>query len=157
MADYEFRTIWLVAAPLAEVWTQIEVPEQWPEWWRGVEEVRLLEKGDESGVGSVRSYRMRSRLPYALSFDMRVVRVVRHELLEGEALGELQGRGIWRFEPDGDRTRVTYDWRVATTKRWMNLLAPLARPLFAWNHDVIMRWGGEGLGRRLGTTVLHGE
>jgi hypothetical protein len=31
----------------------------------------------------------------------------------------------------------------------MNLLAPIARPLFAWNHDVIMRQGEEGLSRYL--------
>lgn len=31
----------------------------------------------------------------------------------------------------------------------MNLLAPLARPLFAWNHDVVMAWGLAGLLRLL--------
>ncbi|HLE64007.1 MAG TPA: hypothetical protein VI750_12735 [Pyrinomonadaceae bacterium] len=39
---------------------------------------------------------------------------------------------------------------MATTKAWMNLLAPLARPLFSWNHDVVMGWGGEGLKKQLG-------
>ena len=27
----------------------------------------------------------------------------------------------------------------------MNLLAPVAAPVFAWNHDWVMRNGGEGL------------
>jgi hypothetical protein len=36
----------------------------------------------------------------------------------------------------------------------MNRLAPLARPVFGWNHDVVMRWGGEGLARRLGGRLL---
>ena len=27
----------------------------------------------------------------------------------------------------------------------MQCLAPLARPFFQWNHDVIMRWGENGL------------
>jgi hypothetical protein len=43
---------------------------------------------------------------------------------------------------------------VKTTEWWMNLLAPIARPLFAWNHDVVMRQGGEGLARLLGTRLL---
>jgi hypothetical protein len=43
---------------------------------------------------------------------------------------------------------------VRTTKRWMNLLAPFARPVFEYNHDVVMRWGGEGLARRLSCTLL---
>ena len=50
---------------------------------------------------------------------------------------------------DGGSTRVRYDWRVKTTKPWMNLLAPVARPFFKWNHDVIMGWGEEGLRKRL--------
>jgi hypothetical protein len=36
----------------------------------------------------------------------------------------------------------------------MNLLAPVARPFFAWNHDVVMRWGGEGLSRLVGARLL---
>ena len=42
-------------------------------------------------------------------------------------------------------TAVVYEWNVRTTKPWMNLLAPIARPVFAWNHDWVMRNGGEGL------------
>jgi hypothetical protein len=49
---------------------------------------------------------------------------------------------------------VVYDWRVRSTKPWMNLLAPVARPVFEHNHDVVMRWGGEGLARRLGVELL---
>ena len=75
--------------------------------------------------------------------------------MAGTARGELEGRGHWRlFEQDGV-TAVVYDWQVATTKRWMNLLAPLARPVFDYNHDVVMGWGGEGLARRLGARLLR--
>jgi len=37
----------------------------------------------------------------------------------------------------------------------MNALAPLARPVFAWNHDRVMEWGRSGLARRLGAVVLR--
>jgi hypothetical protein len=36
----------------------------------------------------------------------------------------------------------------------MNLLAPVARPIFAWNHDYVMRNGADGLSRLLGATLL---
>jgi hypothetical protein len=39
---------------------------------------------------------------------------------------------------------VLYEWNVATTKPWMNLIAPIARPVFQWNHDWVMSRGGEG-------------
>jgi hypothetical protein len=43
---------------------------------------------------------------------------------------------------------------VRTTKRWMNLAAPLARPVFRWNHDWVMRNGAEGIAELLGCRLL---
>ena len=53
---------------------------------------------------------------------------------------------------------MTYEWNVATTRQsGVNLVAPVARPIFAWNHDWVMARGGEGLARRLGARLLgHG-
>ena len=73
--------------------------------------------------------------------------------MTGDAHGELHRDGHWRlFEQDGV-TAVTYEWNVHTTKAWMNALAPIARPVFEYNHNVVMRWGGEGLAR-LGCNLL---
>jgi uncharacterized protein YndB with AHSA1/START domain len=154
MADYRFLTIWCLEAPIDPVWEAIYDSERWPEWWRGVESVVEVAPGDEDGVGQVGRYVWKSRLPYELDFEMMTTRVERPHLLEGEASGELAGTGRWRlFEADGT-TAVLYEWNVRTTRPWMNLLAPLARPVFAWNHDWVMRNGGEGLARRLGARRL---
>jgi hypothetical protein len=51
-------------------------------------------------------------------------------------------------------TTVLYDWDVHTTRPWMNLLAPLARPVFAWNHDWVMKRGGKGLARLLDAPLI---
>ena len=157
MAAYRFLTTWLLAAPRERVFQEIWDSERWPSWWRGVDSVVELEPGDEEGVGSLGRYVWKSRLPYHLTFETRVTGVDRPRYLEGEAAGELAGTGRWRlFEQDGV-TAVVYDWEVRTTSRWMNLLAPLVRPVFAWNHDVVMRWGGEGLARHLDAPLLaHG-
>ena len=45
---------------------------------------------------------------------------------------------------------MRYAWHVRTTGWVMNLLAPVARPVFDWNHAQLMRAGGQGLARRLG-------
>jgi len=50
--------------------------------------------------------------------------------------------------------RTDHFWRVRTAKSWMNFLAPIAKPFFKWNHDVIMNWGGEGLAQRLNCKLL---
>jgi hypothetical protein len=152
VADYNFVTVWQFPSPLAPVWDLVYHSDEWPAWWRGVERVERVAEGDERGIGAVRRYTWKSRLPYRLAFDMRLVRVEPHALIEGEAVGELQGTGRWSFSETAGLTTVRYDWNVSTTKPWMNLLAPLARPVFRWNHDAVMRWGAEGLARRLSGT-----
>ena len=155
--EYRFLTTWLLGAERERVWDAIYDSEAWPAWWRGVERVSVAVPGEESGVGRVGRYAWQSKLPYDLSFEMRTTRVERPRLLEGEASGELAGTGRWRlFEQDGV-TAVLYEWNVRTTKRWMNLLAPIARPLFAWNHNWVMANGAEGIANLLGCELLASD
>ncbi|MDT5294453.1 MAG: hypothetical protein QOJ76_1333 [Acidobacteriota bacterium] len=155
MADYSFVTLWRFRSPLAPVWNLIYRSEEWPAWWRGVERVERIEPGDSTGIGTLQRYTWKSKLPYRLVFEMRLTRVEPLSVIEGEAVGELTGRGVWRLKQEGEVTCVRYDWNVLTTKRWMNLLAPVARPVFQWNHDMVMNWGAEGLARKLGVERLE--
>jgi uncharacterized protein YndB with AHSA1/START domain len=154
MAEYRFLTTWLVDAPIERVWDALYDTERWPAWWRGVTHVRELEPGGEEGIGKVFEIGWRSRLPYDLEFRTTVTRVEWPHVMEGRADGELQGHGRWRLFEHGGATAVLYQWEVETTKRWMNLLAPVARPVFAYNHDWVMRSGGAGLARLLGSRLL---
>ena len=156
MAEYRFLTTWLSTRPARRVGGD--------RGRRGVARVvarrrarEELDPGDEERVGSRYRIAWRSRLPYPIEFEFSVDRVERPSLMEGRAVGELDGTGRWRLLEHGGITAVTYEWNVATTKRWMNLLAPVARPVFAWNHDWVMARGGEGLARRLGARLVsHG-
>ncbi len=147
--EFNLTTKWTLAAPREAVWRELTKPEDWPAWWRVVERVELLEAGDADGVGALRRMTWRTALPYSLTFDMRTVRVEPMTVIEGRAEGELSGVGRWTVDGDRVMTRVRYDWRVEVTQPWMRFVAPLARPVFAWNHGVVMGWGGEGLARRL--------
>ncbi len=149
MARFSFLTTWRVAAPLEAVWQVIFEAEQWPEWWPGVESVIEVDPGEGPlKLGSVSDQVWRSRLPYRVRFRTVTERVELHELISGRTHGDLRGRGIWRFSHDGHATTVSYDWLVETTSSWMNLMAPLARPVFRWNHDVVMAGGGEAITQR---------
>jgi|SRR5262245_40700965 len=157
MAEYTFLTTWLLTADRERIWDAIYESERWPQWWRGVEEAEKLVEGDERGVGQRGRYVWKAKLPYRVNFEIVTTRVERPHLLEGDADGELAGVGRWRlFEQDGV-TAVTYEWRVRTTRPWMNLLAPVARPIFKANHDYVMRNGGEGLASLLGARLLAGD
>jgi uncharacterized protein YndB with AHSA1/START domain len=152
--EYRFLTAWCLEAPIEPIWDALRDSERWPQWWRGVERVVEIEPGAEDGTGQLARYTWRSRLPYELTFDMRSTRLERPHLLEGEASGELAGTGRWRLFDANGATAVLYEWDVSTTRRWMNLLAPIARPIFAWNHDHVMRNGAEGLARLLGVRLV---
>jgi hypothetical protein len=149
MADYEFLTAWLLDAPIERVWDELYDVAAGPGWWKGVTDARELEAGGPDGVGKVFTISWRSFLPYDLTFVTTVTRVEKPYVMEGRAEGELTGTGRWRLFHSGGVTAVTYEWNVRTTKAWMNALAPLARPVFEWNHDYVMRQGGEGLRLRL--------
>ena len=157
MADYAFLTTWLLDAPRERVWEAIYDQERWPQWWRGVEEAEEVRAGEENGVGTVARMVWKSLLPYRVEFEVTTTRVERPHLLEADAVGELTGVGRWRlYEQDGV-TAVLYEWNVATTKAWMNLLAPVARPAFEWNHDWVMAHGGAGIARLLGCRLLASD
>ena len=141
-------------APRERAWEVIEDAVRWPEWWRGVVGVDELDAGGPGREGARFAVKWRSRLPYPLEFEFTVDRVDPPCCMEGSAVGELEGHGVWRLYEDLGVTAVVYDWQVSTTKRWMNLLSPIARPVFEYNHDVVMRWGGEGLARQLGARLL---
>jgi hypothetical protein len=147
--DYAFVTEWTIPAPVDHVWRELTTPDDWPTWWRGVERVEMLRPGETSGIGAVRRYTWRSRLPYRLTFVMETTRIEPCTLIEGMASGELEGRGCWQLRAAGGHTAVRYDWQVKATKAWMRFAAPIAKPLFAWNHDVVMEWGRQGLVRRV--------
>ncbi len=154
MAEYRFLTTWLLEADRERVWEAIYDSERWPEWWRGVEEAEKLAEGDERGIGQRGRYVWKAKLPYRVEFEIATTRVERPHLLEGDARGELAGVGRWRLFDHGGVTAVIYEWNVRTTQWWMNLLAPVAKPVFKANHDYVMRNGGEGIAKLLGARLL---
>jgi hypothetical protein len=152
--EYRFVTVWRIEAPLEAVCEAISHSLNWPQWWRNVESVEELVSGDARGIGSVRRYTWRGRLPYRLRFDICVVDAEPLAAVAGIASGDVEGRGRWSFSSEGGVTRVRFDWQIRTTPIWMNFLALFARPLIKWNHDGIMRHGGEALARRLNARLV---
>jgi hypothetical protein len=80
--------------------------------------------------------------------------MVRHRRLRGCARGQLDGMGTWELSAEGETTRVRYIWCVDLTTRWMRFIAPVAAPVFRWNHDGVMRAGARGLARHLGVRLI---
>jgi hypothetical protein len=157
MADYHYVSTWQLQAPIEQVWTAITDLEHLPAWYTGVQEARELVPGDAQGVGSRVRYVIKGRLPLRLAFEATVTRSVPPREQELRAEGELAGTGRWQLAQQGEVTTARYTWDVRTTRPWMNLLAPVARPLFTWNSRGVMLQAGEGLARFLGVRLVDAE
>ena len=141
MAAYRLVTTWVLGAERERVFDLVRDFEGWPEWWPGVERVTL----DGDDMEQV----WRSRLPYSVAFRARVEVIEPPERIVGRVEGALRGTGRCRLREVPEGTEVEFELEVETTEAWMNVVAPLARPIFVWNHDELMRRGGEGIARRL--------
>jgi hypothetical protein len=147
MAEYKFITHWKLDAPLPEIWDVISDASKWPEWWKGVLKVKVLSDGSDGKIRFAHTWR--SFIPYKLKFITSVIEINPLKNITAKATGELEGTGEWEFKESNGGTTVTYYWFVRTNRMWMKLTAPLLSWLFRWNHDTVMRWGGEGLAKKL--------
>lgn len=154
MRQYHFVTEWRLQAPIEAVWSATEEAGRWPEWWPYVKEVVALRPGDGHGLHATQRLIWRTRLPYTLSFESVTTRVEPPHVLEAAVRGEVEGSGRWTLSAAEGVTTVRYVWCVDACKAWMRYLAPLARPVFKWNHDAVMRAGAQGLARFLNARLL---
>ncbi len=159
--EYHFVTHWRAAGTVAVVSAILGDVAGLARWWPSVYlDVRVIEPGDERGVGKMVALHTRGRLPYTLRWQFRITEVhARGYALD--AWGDFVGRGAWTFEQRGSPERpwvlVTYDWTVRADKPLLRLLSPLLRPLFAWNHRWAMRQGERSLRRELARRVRRAE
>lgn len=147
---FDLVSEWDLSSPIGRVWAELTHPEAWPSWWRAVRKVEMIRDGDVKGVGAVRRFTWATALPYNLSFEMTATRIEPMTVIEGRARGELDGVGRWTLSPAGTGTHVRYDWMIEITVPWQVALARILRPIFAWNHNVVMGWGYSDLKTRLG-------
>ncbi len=153
--DYSFLTVWKFDAPLEKVYYAIYDADNYHVWWRGQSKVETIKPGNGLGVGAVKKFRTRSFLPYTLTYEGTVREVEPLKKVMGTTIGELEGTGTWIFESENGTSTVKYYWVVKTNSFLMNFLSPIFKPLFEWNHNVVMKWGGEGLAKYLGCRLVE--
>jgi carbon monoxide dehydrogenase subunit G len=157
MADYHFVTTHEIQAPMEQVWDALRDLTAYPTWQTHVVQAQLIESSGPDGVGDKTRLTVKGRLPFTLTIDITVTQADPPRTLEVRSLGELQGVGRFTLSQHEATTTARYTWNVRTTKRWMNLLAPLARPFFERNHNGVMRKFGQDLARLLGARLISIE
>jgi hypothetical protein len=152
---YLFTTTWKIEAPLKDVWDAIYYSEEWPAWWKDFKSVTEIENGDHQNIGSIRVYKLKSPLIYTLSFNLLLTKRADLQYLEGKASGDLEGTGSWAFKEIDGITEVHCTWHVATNISWMNAFAFLLKPLFRYNHGLVMKNGAKALAKRLNVPLIE--
>ncbi len=143
--DSHFITHWRVQSTVEEVSRIIGDPLGLPRWWPSVYlDVKVLEPGDENGLGKVVDLYTKGWLPYRLRWTFRVTEV-RKDGYTLVAWGDFDGRGIWTFEQDGPWVNVTYDWKISAEKPLLRYFSFIMKPIFSANHRWAMAKGEESL------------
>ena len=154
MAHYQFESEWTLTASIERVFELASHPESFSAWWPHVTSSVLVEEGDEYGVGRRAACTLRSPLGYSMGFVTTMVDVDHPRRIHMLVRGDLIGTGTFLLDGDHRRTGIRLIWKLSTTKRWMNLVAPVARPLFGWAHNHLTRAGASAMARRLDATLL---
>ena len=160
MAEYRFVTHWQFDAPLDHVWAELDAPERYPQWWPSMRVYRGLTPTIH-GVGARAERVTKGVLPYTLRYVTTVTHYEPLREIAYDVEGDLTGSGRMVLDAQGEQTAVVIYWYVATAGFWLNLVAPLLKPLLAWNHNWVMAQGERGLAARLGAPsgagALSGE
>ncbi|WP_026556900.1 hypothetical protein [Arthrobacter sp. 35W] len=151
---YDLTSSWTIPNTQQEVWDVIADPDMsWPDWWRGCTVARPPVRGDGAGssaeerlLATTSTFRFKASLGYTLTVSFHPTSVRTPHEVVFDAGGDLDGVGRVVLAPiNATATKMDIEWRVRTTKRWMELLKPVAGPAFTFAHDGLMRRGEEGL------------
>jgi hypothetical protein len=137
--QYEFSSTWSVDAPPDMVFRVLHDVAGYPAWWP---QIRRSEAIDPTRV------RLWARSFLPIDLKLLVVESLSDRssgMLRADLHGDLEGWSSWRISELEGRTVATFDEVVDTTRRLMNVLAPVARRLFVMNHERMMRDGEIGL------------
>jgi hypothetical protein len=144
MAAYSFLSHWRLRAPIEPVWAALAAIESYPDWWSCCPVCKKQTPGP-AGVGTQYLEVFQARLPYRLQVTTTITKMDPPHELAFETTGDLVGKGRILLHQQGDEIAVEFPWDCQTTRWFMNLLAPLLRWLFVWNHDWMMAQGERGL------------
>jgi len=155
-ARYHFVSQYTFQGEREAIWRALVDFEHTGQRWKGLkrlEIVRPAASGDGTGL-IYRNY-VRAPLGYTFDYSCEVVGVNPLRRLDLLASGELVGRGRFLIADNSDGTlRLTFLWMVETSKAWITLLTPIARPIFTRNHDRMMTSFGAALAAASSATLL---
>jgi hypothetical protein len=143
---YTFGYRWIVRGPIDIVFRFVGDSRTFRDWFTVFKEVHSDDPVGPIGVGSHTTMRVKALLPYALDWDVTVVRHEPPRLLETAVKVTLRGRfGMhgritFTLEEQPDGTVVVWNEQaIAADHPLPRFLHPLAQAVFAFNHRWAMK------------------
>jgi uncharacterized protein YndB with AHSA1/START domain len=145
---YDWRTQWIIPAPLPIVYEAMITREAVRQWWPDMEMVD--DSGGELRVGSTVSFQVHqapevARLAPPFQIHCLYTDVEPQRRLRETVKGDLAGVLETLFDEQDDGTRITFSWYVRVTNPALNLLGYVAERMYRHSHDHVMESGERGL------------
>lgn len=153
-AQYHFLSRYSFEGDPGRVWDAIASVESWPRWWSWLQKVDVVRAGGDGGLGAVYRFTVRAPAGYGFVYETENVGAEPLHHIDVVSSGDIVGRGRLVLEATSVTVDVWFAWLVETPKRWMTVLAPIARPMFTWNHDRMMDAFGVGLADVAGANLV---
>ena len=142
---YNFVSTWHIRSNTAQVASLIVEPASWTSWWPGLLAAQVSDVKDTI-IGSHISATWRALAGYKIKLTITITGYEPMQLITFASKGDLVGNGSWTIKPDGQgETKMIILWNVSTTKTWMNVFAPILKPIFIYSHHHLMQKGEQGL------------
>lgn len=156
---FDLSSTWHLPATPEEVWAIIaDINMSWPNWWPHCSFAGPLVRTEPASnsqedilKATTARLNFKASLGYTLTISIHPTDVVAPREIDFNAGGHLKGTGRVVLTPakQGEATCMDIEWRVHPTLRWMNLLTPIAAPIFTAAHTLMMKQGEKGLVRAL--------
>jgi hypothetical protein len=156
-ARYHFLSSYTLTSSPEALWPALMEVRTWPSSWKWLKRIDIVREATaEDGVGAIYRNHVRAKTGYGFVYTTEIAEVDDLRRIDVLSAGDIVGRGrfLLSARPDGG-TDVSFAWLVETPKWWMNLLAPIARPAFTWNHDYLMSDFGKGLAHHTGGELTN--
>jgi len=138
--DYHLLTRWEIEAQPREVYDLVADLVSLPSWWPSTFlDARPLAEGQEGGVGREVGVLTAGFLPVTLRWRVRIAAARPGERITVETSGDLEGLGVWAFEPGDRRSVVRFNWRGRLARPGLRPFPTFLRPLFMASY----RWAME--------------
>ena len=144
---FRFDESWQIpGATVGEVYDVLAHGELLPAWWKGVYlEAHKLSASSKPTVGDRLRVRARGFLPYQLTFILEAVELSPNKRVVVKTTGDFDGLWSAALSQREGGVHVDLVWEVTVLRPILKRLAPLLRPVFAWNHRWTTPRGEKGL------------